>query len=83
MKYRFVNNETLKLLDLQGKKEEPLQNHCITFSFWKCKVKYQKLKNTPQTNKPGGKTIFTTLLNEIALDFTQSIKLGLYLLRLT
>lgn len=38
MKYRFVNNETLKLLDLQGKKEEPLQKYCITFSFWKCKV---------------------------------------------
>lgn len=38
MKYRFANNETLKLPDLQYKKEEPLQNYCIMFSFWKYKV---------------------------------------------
>lgn len=40
-------------------------------------IEYQKLKNTTQTKKPGWKTIFTTLLNEIEVDFTQSIKLDL------
>lgn len=50
MKYRFANSETLKLSNLQYKKEEPLQNYCITFSYWKYKVSkvkkiLQKLKN--------------------------------------
>lgn len=38
MKYRFANNKTLKLPDLQYKKEEPLQNYCISISFWKYRV---------------------------------------------